>query len=413
MMRPLLVFGGLSVAAVPALAIVTALAVGTSTVACIETSAGGVLAADAPVPAHARQWVAATRAACPDLPEPWIAAVMAQESGFDPDAHADDANGGTWGLFQLNSSVWETAYGHPWPADLNANGVWDVREPDIHARVAGRYLCDRLNGVRAIRAAHPEWASSALPVLDALIIAHNAGESRLANYPDIPEVTRAFIRNVDHRVRAWSSIPVLDGPEPTAASDGSPSAPVPATSHPLRQTGTGCLPGLGGDAGAVTVPPGTPHDVAAAVRTALSYVGVTSGWDGLCDRLACRAYGYVGSGYVSAANHWAAMLDGGYAHPGNRCPPLGSFVFWNTGRIYGHASVVVQASASCDPDQTLITSNGVFDTATGNHGGVYLLSFARMDAMYLRGAGYLGWSDPVCAGAHLPAGTVHPAPSGR
>ena len=98
MMRPLLVFGGLSVAAAPALAIVTALAVGASTVACIETSAGGVLAADAPVPAHARQWVAATRAGCPDLPEPWIAAVMAQESGFDPDAHADDANGGTWGL---------------------------------------------------------------------------------------------------------------------------------------------------------------------------------------------------------------------------------------------------------------------------------------------------------------------------
>ena len=32
------------------------------------------------------------------LPEAWIAAVMAQESGFRPDAYADDSNGGTWGL---------------------------------------------------------------------------------------------------------------------------------------------------------------------------------------------------------------------------------------------------------------------------------------------------------------------------
>ncbi|OIQ85834.1 transglycosylase SLT domain protein [mine drainage metagenome] len=413
MIRPLLALGGLGAAAFPALAIVTALSVGASTAACIDTSAGGVLAADAPVPAVARVWVAETKTACPDLPEAWIVAVMAQESGFNPDAHANDDNGGTWGLFQLDASVWAGTYGHPWSADLNGNGVWDVRDPDIHSRVAGTYLCDRLSGVRAIRAAHPDWASSALPVLDRLIIAHNAGESRLATYPDIPEVTRRFIQSVDDHVQAWSSVPVLDGPDPALASDGSTNAPVPATTYPLRQAGTGCLPGLGTNAGAVAVPPGTPHDVATAVTTAMSLVGVTSGWDGLCDRLACRAYGYANSGFVSARTHWAAMLADGHAHPGDRCPPLGSFVFWDTGRIYGHVSVVVQASSSCDPDQTLITSNGVFDAATGNHGGVYLLSFARMDGMYTRTGGYLGWSDPVCAGTPLPNDATSSSFAGR
>ena len=76
-------------------------------------------------------------------------------------------------------------------------------------------------------------------------------------------------------------------------------------------------------------------------------------------------------------------------------------------------SLVVQADpVHCDPNVIQVTSNEVFDAATGGHGGVYLLSFARLDHMQLGGHGYLGWSPPVCAGALLPAGTVHPVPSG-
>ncbi|HEY3547799.1 MAG TPA: hypothetical protein VGK17_17135 [Propionicimonas sp.] len=413
MIRPLLALVGFGAAAVPALAIVTALSLGASTAACIQTSAGGILATGAPIPAQARVWVAETKSACPDLPEPWIAAVMDQESGFRSDAFAPDANGGTWGLLQLNASVWLTAYGHPWSADLNGNGVPDVREGSIHARVGGRYLCNRLAGVRAIRAAHPEWASSNLPELDALIIAHNAGESRLRTYPSIPDVTARFIVSVHTRVAAWSSVPsAADAPEPAVTSLRGPTdAPAPDAAAPLNASGTGCLPALGASSAGVIVPPGTANDVSAAVTTALSYVGVTTGWDGLCDRLACRAYGYAASGYTSARAHWAAMLLAGHAHPRDRCPQLGSFVFWDTGRIYGHVSVVVQTDPTCDPTKTLVTANGVFDAATGNHGGVYLLSFARLDAMYLHGTGYLGWSAPVCGGARVPPVSAEPGHS--
>lgn len=192
--------------------------------------------------------------------------------------------------------------------------------------------------------------------------------------------------------------------------------PTPESTAPTRATfggapNRGCLPALG--VGNVEVPPGAPVDVATAVHNALAYVGVASGWSELCDKLACRAYGYLNSGYVSAAAHWRVMVDHGYAHPGDRCPPLGSFVFWNTGRPYGHVSLVVQADPSrCDPEHIEVTANGVFDAATGNHGGVYLLSLARLDHMYLGGHGYLGWSPPVCAGALLPTGAIHPIPSG-
>ena len=122
---------------------------------------------------------------------------------------------------------------------------------------------------------------------------------------------------------------------------------------------------------------------------------------------------HVNSGYVSARAHWQTMFTRGFAHPADRCPPLGSFVFWDTGRPFGHVSLVVQADpVGCDPAKIDVTANEVFDAATGNHGGVYLLPFARLDHMYLGGHGYLGWSPPVCAGVLLPAGTLHAVPAG-
>ncbi|MGV8965230.1 MAG: transglycosylase SLT domain-containing protein [Cellulomonas sp.] len=414
MMKALLAGGGATFLAVPAIAVLIAVGVGGSTLDCLAASAGGPLADAAPVPAAARDWVQTAKVACPHLPEAWIAAVMAQESGFRPEAHAEDSNGGTWGLFQINNAIWTATYGDPWSADVNANGTWDVVEPEIHARVGGQYLCARLNGVREIRAQHPDWASSQLPILDALIIAHNAGESRLRTYPDLPEITARFIADVDRRVAAWSA-PTEAGaaPEPTGPAVLAGSSPTPMADAPsVGFTSLGCVPRLGSD-GAVVVPPGTPNDVATAVQTAMSYVGVRSGWAQLCDRLACRAYGYINSGYPSAKAHWLDMVVTGRAHPGDECPPLGSFVFWNTGRPFGHVSVVVQADPGCDPAKTMVTANEVFDSASGNHGGVYLVSLAHLNAGYVNGRGYLGWSDPACKGASLPAGTTHPAPPGR
>ena len=66
------------------------------------------------VPEQAKPWV--ERAAqSSGLGADFIAALMRRESGFDPEAYADDSNGGTWGLLQLNRSVWRGV--HPEGAD--------------------------------------------------------------------------------------------------------------------------------------------------------------------------------------------------------------------------------------------------------------------------------------------------------
>jgi hypothetical protein len=367
-----LVAAAFGVLAVPGIAVVAAIGVAGTAVACIN-GAGGALSPSAPVPVHARLWIALTHAECPDLPESWIAAVMAEESRFRPDAYADDSSGGTWGLFQLNAAVWRATYGAPWESDLNRNGVWDVRDANLHAATAGKYLCGRLNVVRAIRDQHPEWVSTReLSELDALVVAHNAGESHLATYPAIPRVTADFVRNVDARVESWST----------------------------------CLDGVGA-VGSVAIALGTPQDVTSAIRTSLSYVGVRYGWARKCDRLVCRAYGFANSGYITAAAHWQAMVGGRRAHPRDRCPPVGSFLFWDT-RGPGHVALVVQADPACDPNRIKLVSNDVMDAATGNHGGVYLVTLTQIEDGFVRAASYLGWSDPVCAGVPLPPGTRHP-----
>jgi hypothetical protein len=378
-----------SVTAVPAVTLLALFGVASSAIACAPVvGAGGPLSSSAPVPAAARLWVAITQSACPELPESWIAAVMAQESGFRPDAYADDSNGGTWGLFQLNASIWDQAYGAPWSADRDRNGTWDVADPEIHAATAGTYLCRRLDGVRRIRAEHSDWASTReLTELDALVVAHNAGESRLASYPAIPEVTAKFIANLRARSAAWAA--------PTTAA-----ATATVVSPGCSGLGTG---------GSVVVPPGTPVDVATAIRTSLTYVGQRSGWRRMCDRVACRAYGFANSGYVSAAAHWNAMLAGGNAHAGYRCPPVGSFMFWTTGTPLGHAALVVENDGSCSPDRIKVVSNDVLDDSAGNNGGVYLVTLRQIESGYVRADRYLGWSEPVCAGAVLPPGTRHPA----
>ena len=217
-MKGLLALSGASLGflAVPFLALLALTGVASTAVAC-SSGLAGELAADAPVPVDARGWVAIAHQACPVLPSSYIAAMMSQESGFRHDAYADDSNGGTWGLLQVNAGIWLHAYGAPWSADLNGNGIWDIKEPEIHSAVGGKYLCDRLAGVRAIRARHPDWASTReLTELDALVVAHNAGDGRLRSYPLIPTVTVRYMMDVRRHMTLWSG---HDGGA-VAASDG-------------------------------------------------------------------------------------------------------------------------------------------------------------------------------------------------
>lgn len=197
---------------------------------CTPGTGGGPLRPDAPVPPEARAWVAAAAEACTDLPASWLAAVMAHESGFDPAAYADDVNGGTWGLFQLSESVWTSVYGGGFDTDRDGDSRADVIEPLVHARAAGTYLCALLAQVRAIRQAHPDWAATRqLTELEALVVAHNAGPGRLETYPDIPEITKAFVADVDAKAAAWTQ----SAPDRPVAETGAVVLPLPAGAFTL------------------------------------------------------------------------------------------------------------------------------------------------------------------------------------
>jgi hypothetical protein len=302
---------------------------------------------------------------------------MARESSFRPDAYADDVNGGTWGLLQLSQPVWQEAYGGRWATDRNGDGQWDITEPEIHARVGGTYLCNRLATVRELRRANPDWAASReLSDLDALVVAHNAGEGTLAAYPDLPAITADYLQAVRQALVDWSA----------------PSA------------------GTCGPTGEIPVPDGASADVAAALRVAADYVGLRSGWEDMCDRLACRLYGYANSGYPTAYAHWSYLRDRGLARPSDRCPPVGAFVFWTSSSPAGHVATVVGADGSCRPEGILLVTNDWGDSRTGGYGGVYLVSLAQIEDGWMSPARYLGWGQPVCVGALLPPGTRHPAP---
>lgn len=164
------------------------------------------------VPARARPWIQKA-AQVSGLPEGFLAAVAKQESDFDPGNFTPDINGGTWGLWQLNREE----------VGKFAPGVDpSTKDPMVQADVTGRYLKARLETVRQLQAAHKGKPFAALPDLDALVIAHNAGEGNLMKYPTLPGITRGYL---DHMHQWFQAGPC----ENTATGAGAPNGVKPAT----------------------------------------------------------------------------------------------------------------------------------------------------------------------------------------
>ncbi|GAB3934192.1 hypothetical protein GCM10029976_042790 [Kribbella albertanoniae] len=128
---------------------------------------------------------------------------------------------------------------------------------------------------------------------------------------------------------------------------------------------------------------GTLPGAEEAVARALRLVG-GHGYYQLCARLAANIWGRPYSGYYSAAVQWRQMVAMGKAHRGDRQPPVGALVFWDTGHVYGHVAVYVGNGR--------IVSNDIGDDVPGE-GGVYLVDFGRIESKW--GAAYLGWAPPI------------------
>jgi len=107
-----------------------------------------------------------------------------------------------------------------------------------------------------------------------------------------------------------------------------------------------------------------------AIQWFQAHAGST-GWEGYCEKAVENAWGTTGI-WPSAIAHWQGAINAGKAHPGDKSPPLGAFVYWNTSQ-FGHVGIA--------------DGNGGFYSSSVNgaigHGG-NLNYFVN----------YLGWSNP-------------------
>ena len=63
----------------------------------------------------------------------------------------------------------------------------------------------------------------------------------------------------------------------------------------------------------------------------------STAYEGLCELAVELSFGTRGR-YPSAIDNWHAQVRAGRAHPGDRTPPGGAMVFWNTSS-FGHVAV--------------------------------------------------------------------------
>jgi len=121
----------------------------------------------------------------------------------------------------------------------------------------------------------------------------------------------------------------------------------------------------------VHVLPSTAADgtAAGAIQWMKNHAGAT-GWEHYCEMAVENAYGTTGV-WPSAIAHWNGAIRAGKAHKGDRNPPKGAFVYWNTSQ-YGHVGIADG-------------SGGFYSTSVGGHigHGGSLSYFVN----------YLGWSN--------------------
>lgn len=151
------------------------------------------------VPDEAIPWVEnAAKHSESGIPAAFFAYIMDRETTFNPKATAGDRNGGTGGLFQMNATVW---------GEATDGGTWsdpDIFDPMVHTEYGAKYFDDRLETVRTMRKNNPDKPyAKDLTELEALMIAHNAGEGNLQKYPNLPGITRGYLEEFREKFKEY------------------------------------------------------------------------------------------------------------------------------------------------------------------------------------------------------------------
>lgn len=149
-----------------------------------------------------------------------------------------------------------------------------------------------------------------------------------------------------------------------AANQGKP-APAPTTIKPVVGTG-----------GFVTTV-GTGRSAKAAVDWALSMVGNGRDYNNQCLRFVDDAYAVTHGRMPTAISQWQRAVANGYGHPGDRTPPIGAQVFWNTSNPARHIAIYAGGGM-------------IISTSAFNGNAVGFVPWKTMDSW----GAYLGWASP-------------------
>ncbi|MGW1270091.1 bifunctional lytic transglycosylase/C40 family peptidase [Streptomyces sp. NPDC002491] len=153
-------------------------------VAALVQSAGqttGGAALSMVVPTAYRQLVQDAGNTCPDINPNLLAALLSQESGFNPERRSPV---GAQGIAQFMPATWET-HG----VDGNGDGKRDVWDPEDAIPAAGKYLCTVAGEVKEV----PGDKQSNI------LAAYNAGSRAVKKYGGVPpyKETQNYVRSIN------------------------------------------------------------------------------------------------------------------------------------------------------------------------------------------------------------------------
>lgn len=250
---------------------------------------------------------------------------------FDGDPVYDHAVG----PMQFIPSSWKI-YGQDGNADgrKNPQNIYDA------ALAAAAHLC----GTTPVDLASPA-------ALHAGILGYNHSEAYVTN------------------VLAWAQQLALAAEAAAGGMGGTTRALATNPGSPFRD----------GPPAASPLPRANPRTVAQAIAWArLQQQSGSSGWYRQCLAFTALAYGWHVSG-VSYAIDAYRTLPAQYRHDGDRNPPPGSLLFWDTGSRAGHVAVYVG-------------SGMIATTDAPTRGKIGLIPAEYIERQW--GARYVGWAPP-------------------
>ncbi|MFD8375317.1 transglycosylase SLT domain-containing protein [Streptomyces sp. NPDC059688] len=235
------------------------------------------------VPSEYRSLIQEAGNACPEVTPNLLAALLTQESGFNPKARSPV---GAQGIAQFMPSTWET-HG----VDGNGDGKRDVWDPEDAIPAAAGYLCGIAKDIDDV----PGDKQSNM------LAAYNAGSGAVRKYGGVPpyKETQNYVKSI----RALADRPAKGG------GTTSPNQAANAVNAAQEMIGTPYSWGGGTAAGPSTGNCCSPNG---------SSGSATSGFD--CSGLTLYAYGKAGIPLPrTAAQQYAASepLTPGQARPGD------------------------------------------------------------------------------------------------